>query len=203
MTLPSPERKSDEDLVQGIIAGDPQALEALFRRYHRNLVAFAQLYVRNPAVAEELVQDVYFNVWRQRTEWNPRGSLRAYLYGAVRNHAANRVREKRVRAKWREEAGPGTVHGAATSRGPDADLQFREMIGAIERVLDEMPPRQRVVFTLSRHQGLSYAEIAAVLNISRKTVEAHMGRALALLRTRLAPLLGGRTRPRNQGGKRT
>lgn len=197
MVEPLRHSETEVELIRRIRRGDSSALEQLFCRYHRNLVNFARSYVRNAAVAEEIVQDLYFNIWRNRDTWDPRDSLTAYLYGAVRNNATSYSRRKKVRTKWESRERISSKPFARVTSGPDLELEFQEMVVEIERVIEEMPPKRRLVFSLSRHQGLSYAEIAAALDISVKTVEVHMSKALKLLRVRLAPLLS-RTRNSNE-----
>ncbi|HWC75412.1 MAG TPA: RNA polymerase sigma-70 factor [Gemmatimonadales bacterium] len=172
-------------------AGDAQAFEALFRAYVEPLCAFADSYVDAPATAEEIVQDLFAKLWEQRERVARPQSVRAYLYAATRNRALNEMRRRRntlafVRRALRLDAARDDLPRPVT---PEADLHAGEFAQAVARAVAELPRRCRETFTLTRDQGLSYAEAAAVLRISPKTVEIHVGRALALLREKLAPWL--------------
>ena len=142
-------------------------------------------YLRDRAVAEELVQEVMLALWRRREELAADEALGPYLVRAVRNRALNHLRHLHIARRDAVHAAGPTV-AAPSGSGP---VVAEELAQALERTVAGLPPRCREVFTLSRGEGLSYAEIAARLGISIKTVEAQMGRALRTLRTDLAPWL--------------
>ncbi|HEX2080475.1 MAG TPA: RNA polymerase sigma-70 factor [Longimicrobium sp.] len=183
--------EADRALAERIREGDAAAFETLFHRYYGRLHAFARTYVRAPEAAEDLVADVFVRVWERRTEWELRGGPRAYLYGAVRNEALAWLRRQRMLDRahadaLRDDRRPGM--GAAPLAG-DAQLEARELAEAIDRAVDALPDRSREAFVLHRRHGLSYAEVAAAMDISPRTVEVHIGRAFKALRTRLSTLL--------------
>ncbi len=124
-------------------------------------------------------------LWRRRATLTLEQSLRAYLFQASRNRALNHLRRLRV-----ETRGEPTI--AAAMRTPDqADSGVREgeLRVAIASAIAGLPDRCREVFELSRIHGLKYSEIATTLGISVKTVEAQMGKALRVMREKLAPWL--------------
>jgi len=168
--------------------GDAQAFEALFRAYAQPLCSFAYSYVESESLAQEIVQDLFSRVWERRDTLERPRSVRAYLYGATRNRALNELRSRRVETAFLRRV--LRLEGARASDArpvpPEDDLNAGALAVAVERAVAELPPRCREVFTLTRDRHLSYAEAAAVLGISPKTVEIHMGRALALLRQKLA-----------------
>ena len=165
--------------------GDRDAFEILFREHYAALVRFAEGLLRSSDVAEDVVQDVMLNVWRQRETLRVEDSVRAYLFRSVRNRALNHVRNQRVR----RDAIPHLASESRPTAGVDSTLVEEELASAIRDAVAALPPRCREVFELSRGQGLRYAEIAGVLGISIKTVETQMGRALKSLRERLAGFL--------------
>lgn len=174
-----------------IRTGDEDAFEALFRAYAEPLGAFAYSYIDSRPAAQEIVQDLFARLWERRDSLEVPRSVHAYLYGATRNRAINYLRNRRVettflqRALWVGEArgtGPRSVP-------PEEELNAQALAAAVERAVAELPPRCREVFTLTRDHHMSYDEVAGVLHISSKTVEIHMGRALALLREKLRPWL--------------
>jgi len=177
----------DGALLARLRAGDAAAFDAIFRARYATLVGVAERMLRDRAVAEELVQEVLLNLWRRREALAPDEALGPYLVRATRNRALNHLRHLHVERR-------DAVHAAGPTEAPAAGAAHvvaAELARAVGAAVAELPPRCREVFTLSRGRGLSYAEIAAALDISVKTVEAQMGRALRTLRERLAPWLPG------------
>lgn len=183
-TRQPPQESEDRAWIERIRRGDRQAFDRLLADYHRDLIRFASYYVSSPEVAEEVVMDVFIAIWRMGYRWCPRGALRAYLYGAVRNGSLAYLRRQRLSF----EAGVRPEELAHQSRA-DELLHCAETQRLVAETVGGLPERRRVVFSLARFHGLSYAEIAAILGISSKTVEKHMGLALQTLRERLAVLL--------------
>jgi RNA polymerase sigma-70 factor, ECF subfamily len=185
----SPAERAQEEraLFARLGAGDEAAFDALFRAWYAPLVRIAEGIVRERAVAEEVVQDVLLEVWRRRERLGDEESPRAYLIRAARNRALNHLRHLRV-----QQRGAPYVGGRVESAPEGASRVVEEELDrAVRGAVAELPPRCREVFELSRVHGLSYAEIASSLEISVKTVEAQMGKALRTLRERLAAWLPG------------
>jgi len=177
----------EREWVARIRAGDEAAFEQLFEAYFAALCDFAQSYVRDPDAAEELVQNVFLRVWQIRAEWQPDG-VTAYLFGACRNRALSQRRHERIVARFEDRAaheGLPIASGQAPS-DPDEDAQASELAEALRRAIHQLPERRRMVVILRWEHHLSHAEIAQVLGISVKTVETQFGRAIAVLRKRLA-----------------
>jgi RNA polymerase sigma-70 factor (ECF subfamily) len=169
--------------VERIRTGDPAAFEALFHAYHAPLCAFAYRYLDARDLAEEVVQEIFLFVWERRETWDVRTSVKGYLFTAVRNAALSYLRHERV-VRRREAETVERLDGP--SAGADAEAAAAETLAAVQRAVSRLPERCRLVFTLHREQGLTYSEIAEVLGISPKTVEAQMARALQSLRKALA-----------------
>lgn len=177
-----------DDCAPRIRVGDAAAFERLFRALHAPLVRFATRY-SDAARAEEIVQDVFFAIWQTRTEWTPRGSVRAYLYGAVRNRALNLQRRDALEQDWAAEEvhdETRTLHAARYSA--DVELEQAELVSLAQAALDALPERCRLVMQLRWREGLSYAEIAEVMGIGTKGVENQLSRGLRAVRTKV---LGG------------
>jgi len=165
--------------LRKIQKGDIASFEALFHQYYKGLCGYAQSLVGMKEVAEEVVQDVFFNIWKNRDSLRIRQSLQSYLYRAAFNNSMMHLRKMRREHFLEDVSRPE----------PDADvpdpsqlIQLDEVSGLIKRTLDSLPERTREIFRLNRQEGLKYREIARKLSISEKTVEANMGKALKALR---------------------
>lgn len=176
---------SEPDLLARLRQGDSGAFDQLFREHYAALVAHAARLLHERATAEDLVQEVMLELWRRRAALTRDESLRAYLYRATRNRALNHLRHQRVERRL----APYAAAPAAQEPAAPAQLAEAEIDAAVRAAVASLPARCREVFELSRGEGLRYAEIAQVLGISVKTVEAQMGKALRVLRDRLAPWL--------------
>lgn len=171
----------DRELLDKIKAGDEGAYDQVFRQWYSVLVRVALALVRDMDAAEEVAQDVMHELWRRRNLLEPDVPLRGYLLRSVRNRALNHLRHLRVRRETE-----GDVEALYDPPiGADQPLAAQELSAAFQEAFDELPPRCREVFELSRVHGLRYAEIAESLGISQKTVEAQMGKALRVMRERL------------------
>ncbi len=172
--------------VDRIRAGDVDAFEALYRKYWQPLYAFAFRYVRSKEDAEEVVQDVFFRIWRGRADWVPAGAVRNYVYCAVRNAARDRLERAAVARCW-AHVGLGATAAAAAIQ---SELEAAEVVAAVQRALDELPPKRSAVCKLRLIDELSYAQIADRLGIREKTVETQLARGLKFLRERMCPYPG-------------
>ncbi|HEX6941445.1 MAG TPA: RNA polymerase sigma-70 factor, partial [Gemmatimonadaceae bacterium] len=173
----------DAELVRRIRAGDERALEVVFKAHYAGMASFVQRFVRSPDLAEELVQDVFLKLWSKREHLAEIETFRTYLFRAARNTALNYLRRAKLERRWREEQ--GTDDDPPTTFAADEETVEPEVALAVQEAINKLPPRCREIFLLSRDGGLTYAEIARSLEISVKTVETQMGRALKSLRASL------------------
>jgi RNA polymerase sigma-70 factor (ECF subfamily) len=182
--FPSPQLGvSEQELLDRIRAGDVGAFDALFRQWYPAVVRVAERIVGETALAEELAQEVFLGLWRRRESLDANGTPQSYLFQAVRNRALNYLRHAAVERKGAVVI-PLMIEPAPTA---DAEIGAQDLAQAINSAIAALPPRCREVFQMSRERGLRYTEIAETLGITVKAVEANMGRALKLLRLRLAP----------------
>jgi len=170
-------------------AGDERAFEALFHAHYAPLCRFLREYLRSPAVIEELVQDLFLRLWRDRARLPVRGSVRAYLYVSARNSALNHLRHerfvRRLQSRWAAgDREPSLEPGART---PEGEAAAHELAGAIRSAIQSLPERARLAATLRWEHQLSYAEIAEIMEISVKGVENQLGRIMKALRPALEP----------------
>jgi RNA polymerase sigma-70 factor, ECF subfamily len=174
------------DLAARVQAGDADAFELLFRSQYAALCAVATRYVRERALAEELVQDVFAELWAKRATWQIRTSVRAYLFAAVRHRALNQRRHAAVERDWEEqEAAPDVRELHAPPVPIDEALEAEELRARLHAAIESLPDRCRLVMHLRWREQLSYAEIAEAMGISTKGVEVQLARGLRALRERL------------------
>ncbi len=176
---------NESELLVRLSQGDEEAFDALFRQFYPAVVRSAVRIVRETAIAEELAQDVFLAMWRRRDSLNLSASPQSYLFQAVRNRALNFLRNSAVAKRNAEVIQP-------TNESPemaDDNATVHDLQSAFRAAVASLPPRCKEVFEMSRDRGLRYSEIADILGISVKAVEANMGRALKSLREKLSPWL--------------
>lgn len=174
------EHHTEQDTVEQIQQGDSTAFEKIFFKYHTDLCFFALKIVENKKGAEDVVQNVFLNIWKNRQEWEINVSLEAYLYRAVKNRAINYSKKQNNYRKKKNKYLKRVETQSVPSHENKSDPQ--DTVSRIWEIVDAMPKRRSLVFTLHRKHGLRYKEIAQIMDITRKTVENHMGYALKQIR---------------------
>jgi RNA polymerase sigma-70 factor, ECF subfamily len=172
----------EEGLIDSIRNGNEEAFEELFRAWHPKLCLFAHQYVGSADISRDVVQEVFIRIWDQHEVFEVHYSLKAYLYRAVKNQAISYLRTTRKDAEISDAIGSTSDRYMLDENNL---FKYKSLADEIWREVEKLPERKRTIFTLYRKHGLSYKEIATVMDISRKTVENQMGRALHFLRERL------------------
>ena len=173
---------SDKKILSRIKEGDIEQFEVLFKEYYERLCQFAIKYVKNIEQSEGVVQDTFYNIWKNHKTINITTSLKAYLYTAVRNNCLQKLRTRSLDIKYENYY---KSHYVNESISPADELDAKELSKVINKALNSLPERCREIFKMSRYEGLKYHEIADKLSISIKTVEANMGKALKRFRSYL------------------
>lgn len=176
---------SDTELMERVRSGDELAFELLFRRYKGRLYAYLWRRVHDEALAADLAQETFVRLWQSRLRWQDSGSLGSYLIRTAQRLTIDEYRRREVRNRWSRDMASVAV---PVARAPDRELEQRELRLRLDEAIGALPERTREVFILKRDAGLSYREIAELMEISPKTVDAQMNRALRQLRDRLADL---------------
>jgi len=176
----------DEQIALRLSKRDEAAFEQVFKTHYKNLHAYAFTILKDEDEAEEMVQQVFFKLWERSEHLSFSGPIAAYLYRAVHNESLNFIKHQKVKAGHQ-------LHVAYSMKNKSEQAQPRmirkELENKFREALNELPEQCRTVFQLSRFEDMKYKEIADKLDISVKTVENHMGKALKLLRTKLVDFL--------------
>jgi RNA polymerase sigma-70 factor (ECF subfamily) len=175
--------KSNKELLLLIREDNEVAFYQLYERYSRRLYGFVLRYIKQEADAEEIVQEVFIKIWETRDKIDVYSSFESFLFTIAYNATISLFRKRAREEKYLEhlkslqqvEAAPNLID----------KIQFNELNDTVQSLLNELTPRQKEVFQLSREQGLAHEEIAKKLNISVNTVKKHIANTLAFLKSRL------------------
>lgn len=173
-------------LVERLRSKDKRAFELVYNQFFSALVSYAYRYLDTFEDAEEVVQEVFVKFWDKCDRLAPESSVKSYLYRSVHNTCLNNIKHEKVKDGYRQHV----IHFMENTE----TLAFEEegqgtIFEKINIEIEKLPPRCQEIFKLSRFEGLKYQEIADHLNISVKTVEVQMGKALKVLRTNLKDLV--------------
>ncbi|MBK0377841.1 RNA polymerase sigma-70 factor [Mucilaginibacter sp. SD-g] len=177
---------SDSTVINLLRQGSEKAFEKVFKDHFKNLHAYAFTFLKNDELAEEVVQNIFCRVWEKREQLKPDGSLKAYLYRAVHNECLNYLKQQKVKATFQ-------VYYADQMEQMEDHSSKNVLAGELEqhiqKALNELPQQCRIIFQLSRFEQLKYQQIADQMGLSVKTIENQMGKALKLMRIKLAEFL--------------
>jgi RNA polymerase sigma-70 factor, ECF subfamily len=176
----------EKGLVHLLSQRNEKAFEQVFKEHYKPLHAYAFTLLKDDMAAEEMVQNVFYKLWERTEGLNITGSVGGYLYRAVHNESLNYIKHQKVRS---EHSLRVSYHMDGRGESAARSVQVKELEEKIRTALSELPEGCRTVFQLSRFEELKYSQIADTLGISIKTVENQMGKALKLLRARLAEFL--------------
>lgn len=165
---------------------DIRDFELLFKSHYQNLCSYAYLFLKDPDISEDTVQDVFYKLWKNRDAVSIKTSVKSYLFRAVRNGCMNVIEHMKVRDGYRENI-EGGYHGEKQETIDHAIVSELEL--KIRETIDRLPAERKKIFMMSRYEGLKYREIADELGISVKTVENQMYQALGFLRENLKEYL--------------
>lgn len=173
----------EQILVDGLKEGNLKIFDYLFHYYYSSLVVFAFRYVGNMQAAEDLVQDFFFHLWLNREKTAIRQSLKSYFFSAVKNKSLDFLKHQKIEHKIEVEL-------KYLQSDPTEEQHFlveSELDEQLNRAFDKLPEKCRKIFMMNRFDGLKPDQIAEMENISVRTVEGHIGKAIKILRTALKP----------------
>ena len=177
---------SEKEVLETIQSGNESAFEMIFKAYYQPLCRYAYSFLEDKEDAEEVVQSAFITVWEKRKSIDIQTSLKSYLYRMVRNGCLNVIKHEKVKQQHvaHELAVTEVSYDAVSQKVYATELETK-----ITESMKALPEQCRLVFQLSRFEELKYQEIADQLQISVKTVENHMGKALKIMREQLKEYL--------------
>lgn len=171
-------------IVKKMIDGDKDAFKHFFHTYYNDLCNFANTYVRDTALSEEIVQDIFVSFWENKSKLQLTHSAKSYLYSASKYKSLNALRDQNRKARIHSKIAD---HHSQLVFPEDELLDSAQLRDILDAAINELPPKCREIFLLSKKQELSNKEIADQLDITVKGVENQMTIALKKLRNSLAP----------------
>ncbi|MGN8070680.1 RNA polymerase sigma-70 factor [Mucilaginibacter sp. SG564] len=176
----------NKETTADLINKHEAVFEQLFKKHFRELHAYAFTLLKDWDVAEEIVQSLFLKLW-EKSEWaHIQTSIKSYLYKSVYHDCLNYIRRQKVQLKYQTSTAYAMKNDTDDAAGK---LKMSELEHHLNNALGKLPEKCRAIFQLSRFQELKYQEIANQLDISIKTVETHMGKALRILRKEMKEFL--------------
>lgn len=178
--MPNLNSNSETLLIKNLIKGNILAFNTLYKEYSGRLYRFAFGYLKSEQEAEELVQEVFTIIWEKRANLKEELSFKSFLFTIAFNIIRKHFRTKTYLAGYFKSGMPDESDNQTTQQ-----INFDSLYQYLTRLVEQMPPRRREIFTKSRLEGRSIKEIAEGMNISHKTVENQLTEALKFIRTSL------------------
>jgi len=178
------ELSNDKTILRAIKAGDKSIFKELFNQQYRELLLAAIGILKDENAAKDAVQEVFFQLWKNREKLEITSTLAGYLKRSVINRSLNQIKSRKPFIE-------DTVLSTNKHRGasPQELLEAQDLNAVVQKALSELPERCRVIFTLRRIEGYSLKEIAIKLDISPKTVENQITKALKILKNAVRPMM--------------
>jgi len=175
-------KKSDQEILDLLKKGDERAFNLIYELYWEQLFISAHNMVKNREVCEDILQELFINLWKKREKLQINVSLKSYLYSSVLYKVYDHFRKNSnlVKVELLENFDK-RIH----TTNPESKLMHKELVTFVNSAINNLPEKSRIVFKLSREKQLSHKEIAEQLNISTKTVEAHITKSLKILKSSL------------------
>ncbi len=177
-----PTENNEYKLIQDLIKGDARSFDKIFNKYNKKIYAFSLRNLKNKEDAEGVVQEVFVNLWENRTKLKELKNLEAWIFtvcfNTIRKHFRKLMRERKHLQKLADSY-------IRDDNSTVTEIEYNDLLEKAERIIDQLPGRQKDIFRLSKREGLSNAEISIKMNITKKTVENHLTQAKSFIKTAL------------------
>lgn len=179
--------KADEiNLIKAIHAGDENALKTIYHHYYQKLCVYMLNFTTDRSLAEDVVQDTFLKFWDKRASLKINGSISAYLYRITHNNFIDNYRKAK---RWDQELENFKLASLSQLIDDDNEDLFDQRLLMVQKAIAQLPERCKEIFLMSKEKGLRYQQIAEELDISIKTVENQIGKALQLIRKQVFLIL--------------
>ena len=173
---------SDDELVEKLREGDIEAFDAVFGKYGDRLFGFALKYLKSKEETEDLVQEVFLKIWEKRQTLKKDSSLKSYLFTITYHNICKFFRRKQYREKLNQEIGLVSD----ISMDTEEQIDYNSTLEQIEKLIEQLPPKQKVIFEKSRKEGKSTREIADEMHLAPGTVDNNISAVLKFLRKHIS-----------------
>ena len=173
-------------------SGDELAFEKIFKSNHHQIVGFCNQFISDLDKAKSLTQEVFLNLWLNREKIESINGIKSFLYTSAKSRSLNYIRHRKVISRYEDkqlQEKEESFNREVLESFDFNSLEFSELEGIIQKAINDLPEKCRLVFILSRFDGKKNKEISEELDISVKAVEANMTRALKNLKSRLSEFL--------------
>lgn len=174
---------NESDLIRLTALGDENAFRQIFDFYSNRLHNYIYRITESEEIAEDIVMDAFIKIWVNRSKLQSITNFDSYLYAMVRNQAFNAIKRIAHESRIIREL---SLNSTEYQYSTEETVVYNDYKNLVKDAMDQLPPQQRLVYTLSRDEGLKYDEIAVELNLSKNTVKAHLKKALSSMRTVLS-----------------
>lgn len=176
---------------------DQKAFEEVFRLFYERLLKFCVAYIHDKEHAEEIVSGVFLKLWMKRKELPVIMNPETYLFIAVKNQSLNYLKQySNYRIVYLEDEG---VHELINTHDAGREMERRELIFKMNQAIESLPDQCKIIFMLVKEEGLKYKEVAQILDISPRTVETQLARAMKKLSTVLSPYINSKNKSEHKG----
>jgi len=172
-----------QDWIKALQLGDQKAFENIYNAFWESLFAIAYNRLKSREAVEEILQDLFTDLWNRRKNLEIRTSLVAYLHAALKYKILNYYYSQRLRKTYSQDH---PQYAQVSTNSTQEMLAFKELYATLEVGLEKLPKKCRLIFKMSREEQKSSKEIAEELNISHRTVQTHIHKAIKFLRSELA-----------------
>lgn len=173
----------DIEIIKALQRGDPFAFDQIYDKYNEKIYSVSLSFFKNSVDAEEVIQDVFLNLWRKRADLHRIENFNSYLftitYNTIRNHFRKLSRERKHIEDYLKNL-------ALDDDSTNAEIEYANLLELADKAISKLPPRQKSVYCLNMQEGLNIEEISVKLGISNRTVENHLHRAKLYLKKALS-----------------
>lgn len=179
--------ENERQILKSISEGDAHAFRTLYIHYYNRLFQFAMTFLHSEPASEDVVEDVFFNLWKDKHTLANIPNFHAYIYSSTRYGCLNVLKSGYV--SKREDVSESELQVSVSPDNPLDELTYNELCGAIRQAVISLPEKRRIIFKMAKEDELSHREIAEILQIQVCTVERQLLLAKDIIKKAIAPFL--------------